>query len=455
MSISLNSITLNSFTLRKFAPWILFITVAPSVIKFVAKIVRDQYYRTSDEPPLISGRLPYIGVAFDYIGNQRKYVKALQQKYGDIFTIYIGGNRITYIMDPGTFPVVFRSSKNDISFDPFLETVYTHGFLLPRSDITPEFMSSSHKLYPTYLVNGTAARNISLSFHSHLILAIKSKFAGKEDVSAIGSVSSFFERIFFSASVPALFGGGIIPDEIFDDFKIFDKFSDLILGGVPNIVLSKPRKAQKKIVKHMLERMHGSNSKENLNSISDLLKNREDLMQTQGWSELSRTYMEFSFLWGSQTNIMKIAMNTLTNILSNELALRLVKEEVAALNTNDIPTPEMTPVIDACISDTLRITLDSVSVRKVIRDHEITVKSVSKTFRLRKDDTIVAFLTAAHMNPDFYEGNVEKFDHRHFLKQDKDGKNVSITGGKVVNSFLPFGGGVTICPGRTLRDLHT
>lgn len=51
------------------------------------------FYRRPGEPPLVNGWIPFLGKALDFRKDASKFLLSLQQKYGDVFTVHIAGEK--------------------------------------------------------------------------------------------------------------------------------------------------------------------------------------------------------------------------------------------------------------------------------------------------------------------------------------------------------------------------
>lgn len=51
-------------------------------------------HRRPGEPPLIKGWLPYLGITLNLQKDPLAFVKTLQRKYGDTFTVLLSGGRL-------------------------------------------------------------------------------------------------------------------------------------------------------------------------------------------------------------------------------------------------------------------------------------------------------------------------------------------------------------------------
>ncbi|KAK9365063.1 hypothetical protein V1509DRAFT_423886 [Lipomyces kononenkoae] len=74
---------------------------------------------TPDEPPLVKGVIPFLGSTLAFIRNPQELLQDLQEKYGQAFTIYLAGNRLTVLTDTIVgIPQKFRNSRS-LSFLEF------------------------------------------------------------------------------------------------------------------------------------------------------------------------------------------------------------------------------------------------------------------------------------------------------------------------------------------------
>jgi hypothetical protein len=73
-------------------------------------LFKRQYNQKRGEPILISG-LPFIGVGIQYGTNAPSFLEKCRQKYGNIFTLFLFGKRLTFVLDPNEFSQLFKKSK--------------------------------------------------------------------------------------------------------------------------------------------------------------------------------------------------------------------------------------------------------------------------------------------------------------------------------------------------------
>lgn len=102
-------------------------------------------------------------------------------------------------------------------------------------------------------------------------------------------------------------------------------------------------------------------------------------------------------------------------------------------------------VIDSCISEALRLSSGSLIMREAVEPTTLTLAD-GTTYNIRKGDNVGIFPPILHRDERFYP-NPEKFQYDRFLKI---GETFNLHGTEIPSNqcFLPFGGGISYCPGR-------
>ncbi|KAJ3062823.1 Cholesterol 7-alpha-monooxygenase [Podochytrium sp. JEL0797] len=57
-------------------------------------LIRSQYLRKANEPPLESGLIPYLGLALEYGKNPKSLLYKMRTQHGNCFTLVLAGQRI-------------------------------------------------------------------------------------------------------------------------------------------------------------------------------------------------------------------------------------------------------------------------------------------------------------------------------------------------------------------------
>ncbi|KAJ3128008.1 Cytochrome P450 7B1 [Nowakowskiella sp. JEL0407] len=422
------------------------VAVGIPLCRYILRIIRDQYTHLTGEPPLISGGIPILGCALEYGKNPWKYLSTLAKKHS-VFTLYLAGRRMTYIMDQKLFPVLYRTPKSKIDFSHISAKFEKEVFRLVLNSKTNEEI---HRAYT--LLRGEHMNAIALEFRELLGEYCKTAFesfgydTATNDGSKMVPIFEFSRRIFFNASVRAIFGD-IDPTLVYEDFISFDGGFPLMVGGMPDFIISKFKKAEDRITTIMAKSL----TPETSGKATEFIKKRESVFRDNGISDIYRLRGQFSILWASQANTLNGAFWTLAHIISNKEILRSVMSEISALGKNDLPHAQTVPILDACISEALRIYGHSHSIREVLVD-DFTLATESGTLKFRKGDIVNLPSTVAHFDPINYKSNEmgdceTTFNAKRFTEK-ADGKDAD--GKENMYKFLAFGAGVSICPGRHL-----
>jgi hypothetical protein len=134
---------------------------------YVAFKLHDrQFNRRSGEPPLVSGIIPFLGVALEYGKDPKKMLTEAQSKYGDCFTLYIAGKRMTFVLDPLTIPNVYKKFKT-FDFHPIARDITEAAFFTPR-DKQALYEKEVLKQYARHL-NGDGLVKLTTNFQKQLL----------------------------------------------------------------------------------------------------------------------------------------------------------------------------------------------------------------------------------------------------------------------------------------------
>jgi cytochrome P450 len=102
-------------------------------------------------------------------------------------------------------------------------------------------------------------------------------------------------------------------------------------------------------------------------------------------------------------------------------------------------------IFESCISEALRLSTGSLIMREAVEPCTLTLAD-GTTFNIRKGDNVGIFPPIVHRDERFFP-NAETFQYDRFLKMKE---TIEVDGAEVSSSqcFIPFGGGISYCPGR-------
>lgn len=191
------------------------------------------------EPPLVKGLLPYFGVTIPFLIGQESYVARLRTKYGEIFTLYMCGYRITIVLDPiSGIPAVYKNSKL-FSFHEWEKHAEIAIMGLSREIANNKAMMTD--LWATlaqYLSQPAQVMEITRAYVDHLSKIFEREFPRWTEMGVLtdeGMEVDFIHwwyRIMFEAAGKALFGDTFpIDDEFYHDYELFEeKFGELMMN---------------------------------------------------------------------------------------------------------------------------------------------------------------------------------------------------------------------------------
>lgn len=105
------------------------------------------------------------------------------------------------------------------------------------------------------------------------------------------------------------------------------------------------------------------------------------------------------------------------------------------------------PVLDSIIKEAMRLSSASMNVRTAKEDFLLHLDN-QEAYHIRKDDVIALYPPMLHYDPEIFEDPYEyKYDR--FLDDNGQEKTTFYRGGhRLRYYYMPFGSGVTKCPGR-------
>ncbi|KAI7814564.1 cytochrome P450 7A1 isoform X1 [Triplophysa rosa] len=444
-----------------------FLIVIISVVLslFIVWICGDWRKRRTGEPPLVSG-LPFIGVTLDYARDPLGLIRDTRKKYGDVFTCKIVRKYFTFITDPFSFSLVVRQSKN-LDFQKFAmgfsQRVFGHA------DFTsPVFSGSYREVHSIFrqTLQGPPLQELAQSMLGNL-QAVLGRGLSREHGWVEEGLQNFTNRIMFEAGFLTLFGrdagllrsdgvkcGKTCMQKAAQDFLVFDRAFPALAAGVPIGLCMPAWRAREALAEELLhDELHRRNC------ISDLIQRRMDAFDRMHLDETGKARTHVCMLWASQANTLPAAFWSLYYTLRSAEALAAARSEVhrvlsgQALNDPDRPVSlsreqlDSMTVLESIIEEALRLSSASIMIRVAKDNFTLTLDS-GETVAIRKGDFIALYPQLIHLDPDIYPDPTE-FKYNRFLDERGERKSNFFKNGRRLKHFLvPFGSGVSECPGR-------
>ncbi|XP_068252997.1 LOW QUALITY PROTEIN: cytochrome P450 7B1 [Nyctibius grandis] len=417
--------------------------------------------RKTGEPPLINGWIPYLGKALIFRKDAFKFLLDQQKKLGDIFTVHIAGRYITFIMDPFQYVYVIRNSKQ-LEFHEFADKMASKTFDYPAlsKGKFPDLKENLHRIYQ-YL-QGKPLDIIS----DHMMKNLQDIFEWKCSQATDWETEKMYKfccSVMFEASFVTLYGrvpaadGHKVISEIRDKFIKFDASFPYLAANIPIELLGATKKVRKELIHHFLLQ----NMTKWLGG-SKVVQARQDIFEKyELLGDYDKAAHHFAFLWASVGNTIPATFWAMYYLLRHPEALAAVRDEVDHLlqSTGQKRGPtyniqltreqlDNLVYLESALNESLRMCSSSMNIRISQEDFVLKLEG-NQEVGLRKGDWIALYPQILHMDPEVYEDPKEyKFDR--YIENGKKKTTFYKAGRKLKYFLMPFGSGISMCPGRFL-----
>ncbi|KAJ6663999.1 hypothetical protein lerEdw1_008953, partial [Lerista edwardsae] len=411
------------------------------------------------EPPLVNGWIPFLGVALDFREDASNLLLSLQQKHGDIFTLYVAGKYITFITNPLQYGALTKHGKHvtfDILADQFVSKVFDYPPIL--SGDYPNMNENVHRHFQ-YL-QGKSLDMLSDSMMKNLQCVFEKRFACTTDWE-MENMNKFCFSAMFEASFITLYGRNPnagdhnVVDAIGDKFTKFDANFSYMMANIPIRLLGGTKKIRKELIHYFLPRKMAT-----WLDVSDVIQARKDMFEMY---EMLRDYDKaahhFAFMWASVGNTIPATFWATYHLLRHPEALAVVRDEIDHLlqSTGQERSPgysihltreqlDNLVYLESAINEALRLCSSSMSIRFVKEDFVLKLEE-NQEVSLRKGDWIAIFPPILHMDPEVYE-DPKKYKFDRYIENSKKKTSFYKQEHKLKYFLMPFGYGSNMCPGR-------
>lgn len=427
--------------------------------------------RQANEPPLEKGLIPWLGYGLQFRSNSLEFLRTMQEKHGDIFTVLIGGHYFTFLMDPLSFGAVVKEARAKLDFLTYASELVLKVFTFQPSEETHKILeaASTKHLKGNGLVVMTEAMmdNLQKVMLQGLDVVEEQK-PWEED-----GLFHFSYNMVFRAGYLALFGNEseepgkgrengkrcdlAVSEDIFTEFRKYDQLFPRLAFSM----LSYREKTEVEALKKHFWNILSVKKVYQNDNISRWVSEQSEGLGETGMEEYMRDRYMFLLLWAAQGNTGPASFWFLAYLMKDPKAMEEVRKEVDRVvreSGQEVKpggelvrvTREMltkTPVLDSAMEETLRLAAAPLLVRVVLEDMPLKMNDGRK-YSLRKGDKVAIFpYLAAHMDPEIHpEPHVFKYDR--YLTLDNTKKEFYKNGEKVNYHTMPWGAGISMCPGR-------
>ncbi|CAF1213001.1 unnamed protein product [Didymodactylos carnosus] len=343
------------------------------------------------------------------------------------------------------------------------------SFMLPTEEMAKAFDANSLTLglfetndlahgYVRYL-QGKELKQLTAKLAQHIRQTLISKRLEHTHSNWIEcGLFKFSHMLIFESVIKTLYGD-IDPLSFEREYRMFDSNIHLFLYPYPAFIFKQFYswliKAKNFLIEQLYQRQHQDQDRLNetrslfVKMINDLMcEYPEQAITTKDigsfnlallWAAIGNTtpavYWTLFYLLNESTETMDLIKQEINQYLSPLTGYDDIEEDDKDHRSDQL---DKCIYLDSAINETLRLVATAMIIRRCSSDTKI-ILSNTKTLEIPKNETVVLFPCASHYDPHIFKDPfVYKYDR--FLPTNLDVKQK--------RSFLPFGGGRFVCPGR-------
>ncbi|NWI50363.1 CP8B1 hydroxylase, partial [Calyptomena viridis] len=427
--------------------------------------------RRPGEPPLDKGTIPWLGYLQDFRRDSSEFLKRMQRKHGDVFTVLIGGNYFTFVMDPFCFDSIVRESRSKLDFKVFATQLVLRVFGYKPLEASRNIVHISSVKH--LMGEGLIAMTQTTMENFQKLMLFNVSSGEEKRVWQEENLFHYCYNIVFRAGYLALYGSEphqgagdkekaeeqdrVHSNQLFHEFWKYDR----LFPRLAFAVLPPKDKREAEQLKRLFWNMLSVKKAWQKDKISPWISDQDQLLTENGVPEYMQDRFRFMLLWASQGNTGPTSFWLLLYLLKHPEAMKAVRNEVDKVlreNGKEVKagsppitiTMDMlnqTPLLHSALEETLRLVAAPLLVRGVLED--LSLKTSSGTqYTLRKGDRVALFPhLSVQMNPEIHD-EPHKFKYDRFVNPDGTKKDFYKNGKKLKYVNMPWGAGVSICPGR-------
>ncbi|NXT94695.1 CP8B1 hydroxylase, partial [Anhinga rufa] len=452
-------------------PWVILLCTLVALLLGGLYLLGTFRRRRPNEPPLDKGTIPWVGHMLDFRKDSSEFLKRMQRKHGDIFTVLIGGYYFTFVMDPFCFGAIVKEARSKLDFRSFASRLVLQVFGYKPIEANHSIIhtaSTKHLMGDGLTVMTQATMD---NFQKLMLFNLSSgeeKRVWQED-----SLFNYCYNIVFRAGYLALYGSEphqgadnkekaneqdrIYSNQLFHEFRKYDR----LFPRLAYAVLPPKDKIEAERLKRLFWSILSVKKSQQKDNISGWISDQNELLAANGVPEYMRDRFMFMLLWASQGNTGPTAFWLLFYLMKHPEAMKAVRDEVdRVLRENGQEakrgSPQVnitrdmlnqTPLLDSALEETLRLVAAPVLIRAILQDTSLKTSS-GMEYTLRKGDRLALFPhLSVQMNPEIHP-EPHEFKYNRFINPDGTKKDFYKNGKRLKYFNMPWGAGVSICPGR-------
>ncbi|KAG9049580.1 hypothetical protein FS837_009918 [Tulasnella sp. UAMH 9824] len=429
-----------------------------------AGVVVVAYYYTkkisnSRRPPVVPYTIPWLGSAIALGKDSDGFFHDAREKYGDIFTVQAAGMRSTYVTSASAISAVYRNSKAFV-FQPERLEHSMRIFGMPRSIVLDnEYMKETiFPLHHRILAPSNVAPMIDALVMNAVdsVKELSSRITGNQWSTTL---EEFGHKPMFRAISASMLGSRFAAEKAYEAFLVFDDYVPLLAAGAPALFVQKGIRARTQLIDMFEEYVSAPGWEEGASELITAMVDGARNESQPPWTDRELAAAINADFWAANGNMSWGFFWCLNLMLHEPQGLDRLYEEIdaardswfkahpSAVLSGDSPTElgeflnnASLPLITSVVSEALRVSSSSFSIRRVVEDGA-TINGYPQ-FEFSKGDVLLCQLRSVHLDREIYGPDAATFKPDRFLESSL----VTESGSR--RPFLPFGGGVSMCDGR-------
>ncbi|POR39694.1 Uncharacterized protein TPAR_00118 [Tolypocladium paradoxum] len=434
-------------------------TVSTLFITFLVYLYRLSIPEVdSKEPPIMLPRIPFIGHLVGLIRNQAEYYTSLHKKTGaSIATLPILGGKTYAIWDPALVQSALR--QKTLSFEPFavdfLQTMLgmkedSYKAFREKPELVLEFFDALHvsvRGEPLHRMNANA-----LNYISSRLDAMKG--------SAKIPVDNFYlwlRELMTMATTTALMGqkNPLLHDrKLVDDLWAWENaIPRMLITPWHSVTNAEAFRSREKLQKALGEYYATRGDLEE--TVAAVTSARAAVLRKYGLPDSEIGRFEASLLQLATGNTIPTTFWMVANVFTrfdvverlrtelDPLAVRREGSDVVTINITKFE--DMCPLLVSCYRESIRLSNHALCVRRVMEETVIS-NGRGDSYVLKKGSDVQIPAGFTHRAEDVWGANAGQYEADRFVN--RQAKLSAQAEKNKRASYIPFGGGKHLCPGR-------
>ncbi|KAK3327462.1 cytochrome P450 [Cercophora scortea] len=432
------------------------------------------------EPPAAKTSLPIIGHFLGFYRHQIGYLELLRRRtFSSAYTLKVGNIKTYVVTEPALSHAALRSRA--LSLEPLSASVATkmlgmsktanrhfgidkHGHFVGSPMLTERRLEFSKMLAsgasltePSQVASNcvaNAVNNVGTGLEKHDL------FAWLRDVITVGTIAGLYGPMNPVALEPTLV----------EDIWTFDENQLRLSWGILQSLITP---AGVRAVNRIAAAFEAYVLEGRDKLASAAVRSTISSVQKLGMSLNDYARLEVFNISVATVNTVPTAVSMIYNILAKPTLLQALRDEIQAvitqINTGS-PDPsgnkkkkrkmqldisraaEACPLLVSCYQEALRIGSTPTCNRAVLEDTLLTDPSTGAEVMLRQGQRVSIPTFMLHSRDQIWGGDATTFDPSRFMPGGSAGADSK--GRAREQGFVPYGGGVHLCPGRHLAKIE-